>query len=150
MQRSLTDSQGRCEILKTRQCIGRQTSDHSPRSSKTKLVHVELSNHHLPKEDSVGLWCDQLKKQLFQSEQFANEDADFVPADVATVIYPSEEHAPRVREPRQLAWHSNGTSDICWTLVVQGTSLLRNSNLRTQANQCSGSPPKITLPARTV
>jgi hypothetical protein len=33
-------------------------SDHSPCSSKTKLFHVEFSDLHVSKEDSVEPWCD--------------------------------------------------------------------------------------------
>jgi hypothetical protein len=65
------------------------TSDHSPRSSKTKLFHIEFSDLHFSKEDSIEPWCDQLECQLFEAEYLADEDSVFVPADVAAIIHPS-------------------------------------------------------------
>jgi transposase IS116/IS110/IS902 family protein len=65
-------------------------SDHSPCSSKTKLFGIEFSDLHVSKEDSIKPWCDQLESQLFEAEDFADEDPVFVPADVAAIIHPSQ------------------------------------------------------------
>ena len=65
-------------------------SDHSPRSSKTKLFRVEFSDLHVSKEDSIEPWCDQLKCQLFEAEYFADEDSVLVPADVAAIVHASQ------------------------------------------------------------
>ena len=62
-------------------------SDHSPCSSKTKLVRIEFSDLHVSKEDSVESRCDQLDAQLFESEYFADEDSVLVPANVAAIVY---------------------------------------------------------------
>ena len=80
------------------------TSDHSSGSSKTKLFHIEFSDLHVSKEDSIKPWCDQLECQLFETEYLADEDSVSVPADVAAIIHPSEKETLRVRELRQLAW----------------------------------------------
>jgi hypothetical protein len=64
-------------------------SDHSPCSSKTKLVRIEFSDLHVSNEDSVKPWCDQLESQLFEAEYFADEDSVFVPDDVAAIVQPS-------------------------------------------------------------
>jgi len=79
-------------------------SDHSPCSSKTKLFHIEFSDLHVSKEDSIKSWRYQLKCQLFKAEYLADEDSVSVPADVAAIIHPSEKETLRVREFRQLAW----------------------------------------------
>jgi hypothetical protein len=96
-------------------------SDHSPCSSKTKLFHIEFSDFHVSKEDSVKPWCDQLKRQLFEAEYLADEDSAFVPADVAAIVHPSQKETLRVRELRQLAWQSDraGVVETRWDLVVQ-------------------------------
>jgi hypothetical protein len=79
-------------------------SDHSPCSSKTNLFRIEFSDLHVSKEDSIKPRCDQLKCQLFEAEDFADEDSAFVPADIAAIIHPSQKETLRVRELRQLAW----------------------------------------------
>jgi RNA polymerase sigma factor (sigma-70 family) len=69
-----------CQLLPS----GKQSSansDHPPRTSKTKLFHIEFSDLHVSKEDSIRPWCDQLKRQLFEAEYLADEDSVFVPAD---------------------------------------------------------------------
>ena len=83
-------------------------SDHSPCSSKTKLLRIEFSYLHVSKENSIKPWCDQLESQLFEAEYLADEDSMFVPADVAAIVYPSQKETLRVRELRQLAWQSDG------------------------------------------
>src|SRR5580700_663619 len=97
------------------------SSNHSPRGSKTKFFRIQFSDLHISKEDSVEIWCDQLKSQLFKAKYFANEDPGFVAANIAAVVHPSEKNTLRVRVLRQLAWHSHGTGKIntCWNLVVQ-------------------------------
>jgi hypothetical protein len=84
-----------------------ENSDHPPRTSKTKLFHIEFSDLHVSKEDSIRPWCDQLKRQLFEPEYLADEDSVFVPADVAAIVHPSQKETLRVGELRQLAWQSN-------------------------------------------
>jgi hypothetical protein len=98
-----------------------ESSDYSPRGSKTKFFRIEFSYLHVSKENSVEIWCDQLKSQLFKAKHFANEYPSFVPADVAAVVHPSEKNTLRVCVLRQLAWHSNGAGNVntCWNLVVQ-------------------------------
>jgi hypothetical protein len=100
-------------------------SDHSPYSSKTKLFHIEFSDFHVSKGDSIKPWCDQLKRQLFEAEYLADEDSVFVPADVAATVHLSQKETLRVRELRQLAWQSGGAGVVepRWDLVVQ--SLMR-------------------------
>jgi hypothetical protein len=95
--------------------------DHSPCSSKTKLFHIEFSDLHVSKEDSIKPWCDQLECQLFEAEYFADEDSAFVPAYVAAIIHASQKETLRVRELRQLAWQSDGARvvETRWDLVVQ-------------------------------
>jgi hypothetical protein len=58
-------------------------SDHSSRSSEAKLFGIEFSDLHVSKEDSVQPRCDQLDSQLFEAEDFADEDSVLVPTDVA-------------------------------------------------------------------
>ena len=96
-------------------------SDHPPRTSKTKLFHIEFSDLHVSKEDSIRPWCDQLKRQLFEAEYLADEDSVFVPADVAAIVHPSQKETLLVRELRQLAWQSDraGVVETRWDLVVQ-------------------------------
>jgi hypothetical protein len=65
-------------------------SDHSPCSSKAKLFGIEFSDIHFSKEDSIKPWWNQLQRQLFEPEDFADEDSVFVPADVAAIINPSQ------------------------------------------------------------
>jgi hypothetical protein len=62
----------------------------SPWSSKTKLFHIEFSDLHVSKRDSIKPWCDQLESKLFEAEYFANEHSVFVPADVAAIVDPSQ------------------------------------------------------------
>ena len=97
------------------------SADHSPCSSKTKLFHIEFSDLHVSKEDSVKPWCYQLECQLFEAEYLADEDSVFVPADVAAIVHPSQKETLRVRELRQLAWQSNGAGlvETRWDLVVR-------------------------------
>jgi hypothetical protein len=71
-------------------------SDHSSRSPEAKLFGIEFSDLHVSKEDSIKPWRDQLKCQLFEAEYFADEDSVLVPADVAAVIYPSQEETLRI------------------------------------------------------
>ena len=73
-------------------------SDPSPYSSKTKLFHIEFSDFHVSKGDSIKPWCDQLKRQLFEAEYLADEDSVFVPADVAAIVHLSQKETLRVRE----------------------------------------------------
>jgi hypothetical protein len=96
-------------------------SDHSLCSSKAKLFHIEFSDLHVSKEDSVKPRCDQLESQLFVAEYLADENSVFVPADVAAIVHPSQKETVRVRELRQLAWQSNGARvvETRWNLVVQ-------------------------------
>src|SRR5271169_1272810 len=96
-------------------------SYHSSRNSEAKLFHIEFSDLHVSKEDSVKPWCDQLECQLFEAEYLADEDSVFVPADVATIVHPSQKETLRVCELRQLAWQSDGTGmvETRWDLVVQ-------------------------------
>ena len=96
-------------------------SDHSPCSSKTKLVRIEFSDLHVSKEDSVKRWCDQFKSQFLEAEYLADEDSVFVPADVAAIVHSPQKETFRVRELRQLAWQSDraGLVETCWDLVVQ-------------------------------
>jgi hypothetical protein len=61
-------------------------SDHSPCSSKTKLFHIEFSDLHVAKEDSIKPWYDQLECQLFEAEYLSDEDSVFVPAYVAAIV----------------------------------------------------------------
>jgi hypothetical protein len=79
-------------------------SNDSPCSSKTKFFHIEFSDLHVSKEDSVKPWCNQLESQLFDAEYLADEDSVFVPADVAAIVHPSQKETLRVRELRQFAW----------------------------------------------
>jgi hypothetical protein len=87
-----------------RTVLGGANLDHSPCSSKTKLFHIEFSDLHVSKGDSIKPWCGQLECQLFEAKYFADEDSVFVPADVAAIIQPSQEETFRVRELRRLAW----------------------------------------------
>src|SRR5437868_6784245 len=50
-------------------------SDHSPCSSKTKLLHIEFSDLHISKVDSVKSWRNQLQGQLLEAEYVADEDS---------------------------------------------------------------------------
>jgi hypothetical protein len=50
-------------------------SDDSPCCSKTKSFHIEFSDLHISKEDSIKPWCDQLACQLFKAEYLADEDS---------------------------------------------------------------------------
>ena len=79
-------------------------SDHSPCSSKTKLFHIEFSDLHISEEDSIKPRCYQLECQLFEAEDFADEDSVFVSADVAAIIHPSHKEILRVGELRPLTW----------------------------------------------
>jgi hypothetical protein len=81
------------------------TSDHSPGGSKTKLFHIEFSDFHVSKEDSIKPRCYQLQGQLFEAEYLADEDSVSVPADVAAIIHPSQKETLRVRELQRLAWY---------------------------------------------
>ena len=47
-------------------------SDHSSCSSKTKLFHIEFSDLHLSKEDSIKSRRNQLECQLFEAESRAS------------------------------------------------------------------------------
>jgi hypothetical protein len=78
-------------------------SDHSSRSSETKLFGIEFSDLHVSKEDSVKSRCDQLNSQLFEAEYFADEDSVLVPADVATIVDSSQQEALRIGKLWQLA-----------------------------------------------
>jgi hypothetical protein len=82
-------------------------SDHSSRSSETKLFGIEFSDLHVSKEDSVEPRCDQLNSQLFEAEYFADEDSVLVPADVATIVDSSQQETLRVRKLWQLARQSD-------------------------------------------
>jgi hypothetical protein len=44
------------------------TSDNSSRGPKAKLFHIEFSDLHVSKEDSVKFWRYQLKGQLFEAK----------------------------------------------------------------------------------
>jgi hypothetical protein len=63
---------------------------HSPRSSKTKLFHIEFSDLHVSKENSIKPRCDQFESQLIEAEYFADEDSVLVPADVAAIVDASQ------------------------------------------------------------
>jgi hypothetical protein len=97
-------------------------SDHSPCSSRTKLFHIEFSDLHISKEESIKPWCHQLQCQLFEAKYFADEDSVFVPADVAAIVHPSQRETLRVGELRQLARQSDraGVVEIRFasTLVI--------------------------------
>jgi hypothetical protein len=97
-------------------------SDDSSRGPEAKLFHVKFSDLHVSKEDSVKPWCYQLKCQLFETEDLADEDSRLMPADVSAIVHPSQQNAFRVIEFRQLAWQSHGAwlVETCWDLVVQG------------------------------
>ncbi len=75
---------------------------------KTKLFHIEFSDLHISKEDSIKPWCDQLESQFLEAEYLADENSVFMPADIAAIVRPSQKETLRVRELRQLAWHSDG------------------------------------------
>jgi hypothetical protein len=60
--------------------------DHSPCSSKTKLVRIEFSDLHVSKEGSVKPWCDQLESQLFEAKYFADIALGFPLSAVFTNI----------------------------------------------------------------
>jgi hypothetical protein len=77
-------------------------SDHSPCSPKTKLFHIEFSDLHVSKEDSIKPWCDQLEGQLFEAEYLTDEDSILVPADVAAIVHPSQKETLRVRGPEMV------------------------------------------------
>jgi hypothetical protein len=64
-------------------------SDDSTRGPKTKFFHIEFSDLHFSKEDSIKPGCDQLECQLFKAEYLADEDSVLVPADVAAIVPPS-------------------------------------------------------------
>ena len=57
------------------------SSNESARGSETKFFRIQFSDLHVSKEDSVEIWCDQLKSQLFKAKYFANEYPSFVPAE---------------------------------------------------------------------
>jgi hypothetical protein len=59
--------------------------DHSPRSPKAMLFHIEFSDLHVSKEDSIKPRCYQFESQLFEAEYFADEDSILVPANVPAV-----------------------------------------------------------------
>jgi hypothetical protein len=82
-------------------------SDDSSCNSKTKLFHIELSDLHVSKEDAIKPWCYQLQGQLFEAEDFADEDSVFVPADVAAIVHPPQKETLWVRELLQFAWQSD-------------------------------------------
>jgi hypothetical protein len=65
-------------------------SDHSSRGPEAKLVHVEFPDLHVSKKDSVEIWRNQLKSQLFEAEYLADEDSGLVPADVSAIVHPSQ------------------------------------------------------------
>src|ERR1700739_2485431 len=96
-------------------------SDHSSRSSEAKLFGIEFSDLHVSKEDSVTPRCDQLDSQLFEAEYFADENSVLVPADVATIVHPSQKEPLRVPERQQLTRQPDRAGDVetCWDLVVQ-------------------------------
>src|ERR1700678_2803832 len=96
-------------------------SDHSPCSFKAKVFHIEFSDLHVSKEDSIDPRRDQLECQLFEAEYLADENSIFVPADVAAIVHPPQKETLRVRELRQLAWQSDGAGvvETRWDLVVQ-------------------------------
>ena len=104
-------------------------SDHSPCGSKAKLFHIQFSDLHVSKEDSIQPRCGEFKSQLFEAEYLADEESIFVPADVAAIVHPSQQETFRVRELWQLAWQSKraGVVKTRWDLVVRpscGRSLL--------------------------
>ena len=96
-------------------------SDRSSRSSEAKLFGIEFSYLHVSKEDSVKPRCDQLDSQIFEAEYLADEDPVFVPADVASIVYPPQLEPFRIRKLWQLARQTDRAGDVetCWNLVVQ-------------------------------
>ena len=100
------------DYAQTRSCIRAANSDHSPCSSKTKLFHIELSDLHVSKEDSIKPWRDQFERQLFEAEYLADEDSVFVPADVTAIVDPSQQETLRARELRQFTWQSDGAGVV--------------------------------------
>ena len=71
-------------------------SDHSPCSSKAKLFHIQFSDLHVSKEDSINPRRDQLECPLFEAEYLADEDSVFMSADVAAIVHPSQKETLRV------------------------------------------------------
>lgn len=73
-------------------------SDHSSRSSETKLFEIKFSYLHVSKEDSIKPRCDHFDSQLFEAEYFADEDSVLVPADVTAIVDSSQLEPHRVPE----------------------------------------------------
>jgi hypothetical protein len=96
-------------------------SDHSSRSFVAKLFGIEFSDLHVSKEDSVQPRCDQPDSQLFEAEDFADEDSVLVPTDVAAIVDSSQQATLRVRELWQLARQSDRAGDVktCGNLVAR-------------------------------
>jgi hypothetical protein len=75
-------------------------SGHSPCSSKAKLIDVEVSDHHISKEDSVESGRDQLESKLLEAKYFTDEDPVLVPADVPGVVHSSQQEPFRINKFR--------------------------------------------------
>jgi hypothetical protein len=105
-------------------------SDHSPCSPKTKLFHIEFSDIHVSKKDSMKPWRDQFERQLLEAKYLTDEDSVLVPADVAAIVHPSQKETLRVGELR----HLRGSRMELGRKRLAGTWLFRPSCGRSLLN----------------